>query len=115
MNIYTSQPGSAQLPLLRLSLIPADQERFMISTVSTRPWSSARIVLAEYYQDAAGQPHPHPSGTRLRSFSPEAGCASLETFVDCGRGRSATIRVHIVSKADSKVRSRRKVRINKKD
>ena len=76
---------------------------------------SVGIVSARDAQNSIGQPHPHPSDTRLRSFSPEAGCASLEVFVDCGRRASAVIRVHIASKADFEVKTRRKVRISRKD
>ena len=115
INIYISRAESERFPLLRLEIIPADKERFLIAKISAGRWGSARIVPAEYAQNSTGQPHPYPSETRLRSFRPAAGCTWLEAFVDCGRGRSATIRIHIASKADSKVRSRRKVRINKKD
>jgi hypothetical protein len=114
LNVYIARPDMTELPLLRLSLIPSDRERFMISELAIRP-RGARIVLAAEARDELGGVYPCPSETRMRSFEPDSGCTSLEVFIDCGEAAAATIRVHISSKADSKVRSRRKVKISKKD
>jgi hypothetical protein len=99
--------------LLWVDLIPADRERFMIAKLSV-PWlRRARLFGVEERIGPGGTPNFQPSGSGARSVAMQGGRSAV--FVDPRGAEAATVRVHIASRADSKARSRRTIRISMKD